>query len=120
MTHDDAAKAAIQDSINLNVPWYLMASYLYYHRDFSLISDSLFDQICLTLDHRWDEIIHAHKHVIDRQDLAAGSCFLGLDAFPSITRSTAEMLAGKMVIPPLGQTLVSPPPGLPLKQMELF
>jgi hypothetical protein len=119
MNHDNAAMTVIRGNINMVVPWYLMASYLYYHRDFSLLSDTLFDQLCVTLDQRWEDISHTHKHVIDRRDLAAGSCLLPLDAFPSITRGAAEMLAGKLIIPPLGHPMAVPPPS-PAKQMEMW
>ncbi len=93
MIHDTAAEAAIRQSVNMTVPWYLMAAYGYYHRGFSLLSDPAFDQICLTLQRRWDEIEHRHKHIIDRRDIAAGSCFLPVEAFPPIVKSAALILA---------------------------
>jgi hypothetical protein len=34
-------------------------------------------------------IEHWHKHIIDRQDLNAGSCFLPLESFPRIIRDTS-------------------------------
>ena len=93
--HDDKAERAILASVHMHVPWYLIASYGYYHLDISLLSDTLFDQICVTLNRCWDEIKHSHKHIINRDDLTAGSCFLPVEVFPLITRSTTHMLAGQ-------------------------
>lgn len=55
------------------VAWYLMASYLYYHEDRSLLTDSLFDDLCAQLLKRWKHIQHPHKKLIDRASLRAGT-----------------------------------------------
>lgn len=74
--------ANVKHNNNMLVPWYLMASYGYYHRDESLLKDTTFDDLCLSLDVFWDLIGHHHKHIIDREALSAGTCLLPLAAFP--------------------------------------
>ncbi len=63
-------RCAIPDSQTVK---YLLASYLYYEEDFSPITDSEYDMLCLELDARFDEITHWAKHLIDRESLKAGS-----------------------------------------------
>ena len=74
---------------NMTVPWYLMASYLYYHLDESLITDGDYDALAKLLLENYDVIEHRHKYLISKEDLRAGSCFIREDEFPEITKSTA-------------------------------
>lgn len=74
MIHDARAQAAIAGNINMLVPWYLMASYMYYIRDYSLLSDGYFDQLCEQLRAAWDRVEHFHKHLVNIEDLSAGTC----------------------------------------------
>lgn len=46
------------------VTFYLMASYLYYQCEVSLMSDTEYDKICVRLDAEWEEITHPHKRYI--------------------------------------------------------
>lgn len=78
---------------NLLVPRYLMASYAYYIRDASIMSDGDYDDLCARLDRQWDRVEHRHKHLIDRDWLAAGTCFLRREQYPTITKSAACGLA---------------------------
>lgn len=61
--------------INMTVPLYLAASYLYYERDVSLMRDSDFDGMCREMHDRWDDIEHQHKHLVSREALRAGTGF---------------------------------------------
>lgn len=70
---DALAKEDIDRSINCLVPWYLMASYLYYHRDTSLLSDAFYDRICFELDTNFTQIKHWHKPFVDRKQLKSGT-----------------------------------------------
>jgi len=77
----------LEDAYNANpsvgVAWYLMTSYLYYHHDTSVLSDPAFDNLCKYLDEDWDAIEHIHKHLINREDLRAGTGFaLQMDDLP--------------------------------------
>lgn len=58
---------------NLLVPHYLIHSYLYYELDKAVISDTLYEELCIALDRQWDQVVHHHKRLIDRSSLAAGT-----------------------------------------------
>ena len=74
-------------------PWYLMTSYLYHKCDESIISDHLFDWICVELTQNWLLTEHRHKYLIDRGRLIAGTgYYLNFDKFPSIIISAAIKL----------------------------
>jgi hypothetical protein len=88
---DAQALAAIAKSRNMLIPWYLMASYLYYHKDESLLSDPVFDQIAKRIMEEWDQITHWHRDVVNRDDLSAGTCLLTAGEFPLRTRYAAEL-----------------------------
>ena len=60
-------------SLNRLVPIYLMSSYLYYEHDKNVIDDSQFDYLCKKLYDNWDSVEHMHKHLIDKDNLKAGS-----------------------------------------------
>ncbi|MFN4278314.1 MAG: DNA ligase LigA-related protein [Ferrovibrio sp.] len=91
--HDAALEDALAKSINLAVPWYLMASYGYYIKDVSILSDAAYDRLCVLLRDRWDEITHHHKDRIDRASLNAGSGFgLREEQYPLIARDAAHSL----------------------------
>lgn len=84
----------LAESPNSYVPYYLMASYLYYEWDISLISDGLYDEICKYLDANWDKIEHWHKHLVDREALRAGTGFqIDFSNLPSRITGAATHLA---------------------------
>lgn len=67
---------------------YLVATFLYYHCDFSVMEDEEFDKICKELFDNFDDINHPHKHLLDRDSLQAGSGYqLRLSDFPTIVKS---------------------------------
>lgn len=77
---------------NALVPWYLMASYLYYIRDESMLTDGDFDILCQKLAKAWDqgEITHRHAWLIDRAQLDGGSGnHIKEEDYPYITKHTA-------------------------------
>lgn len=93
MNRDDCCRAALRKSKSLMVPWYLMASYLYYCRDVSLLSDALYDKMCADMIEAWPEIAHPHKHLIDLEALKAGTGFqLREDDYPQIVKCAAARL----------------------------
>lgn len=53
--------------------YYLMSCYLYYIEDMHVLADGVFDDLCKELLTRWDELDHAHKHLVTRGDLEAGT-----------------------------------------------
>lgn len=75
------------------VPWFLITSFLYYCHDESVISDGLYDDICMALRDKWEEIEHPHKHLIDRGALDAGTGFyLSEDDYPNRVKFAAWTL----------------------------
>lgn len=74
------------------VQTYLIASYLYYLQDKSLLTDDAYDLTCTRLDKEWDQIEHHHKFVITRSDLSATTGF-GMRAahYPNITAVAANL-----------------------------
>ena len=60
-------------SINRLVPIYLMSSYLYYEHDKNVLKDEQFDYLCKKLYDNFDDVTHMHKHLIDKDNLKAGS-----------------------------------------------
>ncbi|MBN7763732.1 hypothetical protein JYP52_21570 [Nitratireductor aquibiodomus] len=72
------------------IPWWLMASYLYYHHDVSLLSDGLYDMIAKAMLEAWPELEHDHKHLITVDDLKAGTLYrLTAKDYPNRTKAAA-------------------------------
>lgn len=91
---DDRCLATIQARPKVAVAWYLMASFLYYHRGVSILSDSFYDMIGKTMLQTPHHFNHYHAHLITLDDLTAGSLYrLKEEDYPAITKDTAEMLA---------------------------
>ena len=70
---DKACTDLCDDSINMHIPWYLMAAYAYYEEDSPIISDRLFDLIAQRILENWDQIEHIHKSYITKDMLQAGT-----------------------------------------------
>ena len=83
----------IPNDNNLLVQWYLILSYAYYIEDESLVSDSEYDALCVRLLDKFDEIEHHHKHLISKDDLAAGTGYtLTKKDYPQIVIGAAKQL----------------------------
>ena len=75
---------------NGSIPWFLMASYLYYIKHESLLHVHQFDILCRYMLDNWTEIEHMHKHLIDVEDLKAGTGFsLKEEDYPQIVKNCA-------------------------------
>lgn len=69
---------------------FLIHSYLYYILHMSVIPDEEYDQLCAELADRWDTIEHRHKHLINLEDLKAGTGFaIREEQYPSPARHIA-------------------------------
>ena len=76
MALNDIEKACMEicdDSINMYVPWYIMAAYAYYVEDDPILEDSLFDKIAYRILEHWDEINHRNKEYLTKDMLKAGT-----------------------------------------------
>ena len=80
----------LQESLNLSVPWYLMASYAYYELDRPFLSDAVFDGLAKVMLKGWSTIEHRHKHLITEDDLRAGT--LMTRDFPEIVKDATKRL----------------------------
>lgn len=74
---------------------YLIASYLYYILDFSIMDDTEYDQLCKDLLARIDyfKANHPHGHLLDEDALRAGTGHqLTEMEYPIIVKVTASMV----------------------------
>jgi NAD-dependent DNA ligase len=80
------------------VAHFLMASYLYYHHDRSIMTDADYDKLCARLLAAWKDVKHPHKRLISRKDLAAGTGFyIAEHHYPLSVRSAAWWLHDRVV-----------------------
>lgn len=97
MNLDAKGRNLLEVNPNLLVPWFLMASYLYYHTNQSLLSDGYYDELSKELLSRWDQVEHRHKYLITKEDLIAGSLFtLKEEEYPEVCKATALLLAKEL------------------------
>ncbi len=54
---------------------YLMASYLYYETDYSVMTDHEYDRLCLELDADFESLTHWARKIVSRESLRAGTGF---------------------------------------------
>jgi hypothetical protein len=97
MNLDEKAQGLIAEKPSLMIPWFLMSSYLYYHKNESMFSDEYYDALAKELLLKWDEVEHPHKHLIEVDDLMAGSMYKlkELD-YPSMCRAGTIFLLGEL------------------------
>lgn len=92
---DKRCKAAVKQAPHAAVAWYLMAGYAYEELDSPIISDACFDWLCDVL---WDMlesegyIPHSHAHLVNRDDLEAGTASGFVKYLPTMVKSAAEAL----------------------------
>lgn len=84
---EKACAEVCEQSINMYVPWYLMAAYAYYEQDDPILSDRTFDLLAKKILEHWDEIEHRHKDVLTKDMLEAGT-FIG--DYPSMIKGATE------------------------------
>jgi hypothetical protein len=83
---DGMCLEVLDKSPNAIVAWYLMASYAYYHEDDPILSDEVFDWLCVRFLENWNAIKHPHKHLTDEGQLKCGTLLLGKDDYPSMVK----------------------------------
>lgn len=77
-------------SPNRLVPYYLMASYLYYELDEETpLTDPEYDILCKRLHDEWEDISHIHKGLVRKDALLAGSGFYLSGRYPLMVQSAA-------------------------------
>lgn len=79
--------------------WMLMASYTYYLRYESILSDECFDGMAKYLLKEYDNLEHRYKHLVTKDMLAAGSCYnLRYEDYPYGIQRIAESLIREVQI----------------------
>ena len=90
--HDRLMERETTARPNVMVPWYVLASYAYYHLDQPVISDMAFDRLARRLLIDWKQTEHQHKHLISEDALRAGTMLLSEDEYPSVAKDAAKAL----------------------------
>jgi NAD-dependent DNA ligase len=85
----------MRKSINLSVPYYIMAAYAYYKEDDPIISDSTFDKLASFILENYDNINHPHKVYLDQSTLEAGTYLgeyprLAIDALKDLRKTISK------------------------------
>jgi hypothetical protein len=78
------------------VPWVLMAAFLYYHRDTTILSDECYDRLTEVVREDFDFIRHPHRdRLASLRGQRTSSLFdLREEDYPLMARSAACRLAG--------------------------
>jgi hypothetical protein len=78
------------------VPWVLMASFLYYHRDVTILSDECYDALAKIVAEDFPFITHPHRDRLASLVGAGTSSLYDLkeEDYPLMARSAACRLAG--------------------------
>ena len=66
-----------------------MAAYAYYVEDDPILSDAVYDRLVTKIINNWDAIEHHHKHLLDFDQLKAGT-YLG--EYPSRVKGAVKEL----------------------------
>ena len=90
--HDRLMERETGAKPNCMVPWYVLASYAYYHLDQPVISDMAFDRLARRLLIDWKQVEHPHKRLITEDALRAGTLLLREDEYPSVAKGAAKVL----------------------------
>lgn len=91
---DGVCRAALTSGPGALISWYLMACWAHYHRDVSLISDGLFDDLCVQLIASWEKAqYHPHAKHVDIEAVRAGTGYhMKQEDFPMLVRSAVRFL----------------------------
>lgn len=125
-TNCDGMYRAVRERCpNACVSWYLTSSFAYYHCDAPFISDALYDEICRDIDARWDEIVHPQQHLMQRDQLRAGTgYYLTVEALPLSVRAAARVMMRDLDLPPppawMMQLVPLPPAMVPEPEPEVI
>lgn len=98
-TYDEAAREAFKINPASTISFYLAASYLYYCKHISLLSDECFDGICRWLLKNIDNLEHVNHNLVDKEALKAGTAYhIKEEDYPLRVRVSAEGLARDLLI----------------------
>jgi hypothetical protein len=96
-TFDQEAREAFKNGKKNALSWFLIASYCYYCRYESILSDEVYDKMALYLLNNYDEIDHMHKHLVTKDMLQAGTAYnLRMEDYPLRVRVIGEDLMDRL------------------------
>jgi DNA ligase-like, N-terminal NAD+-binding domain len=91
---DGQCRLVVEKAPNAIIAWWLIASYLYYHHNVSILSDELYDQMAKDMLEYWGDLEHQHKFLITKDDLRAGTLYrLNADDYPTRVKAAASQVA---------------------------
>lgn len=97
MNLDDMARQSFKSSPNTVISWYLIASYCYYCRYESILSDEVYDKMCKYMLDNFDKLEHVNKNLVDKAALLAGTAYqLKVDDYPLRVRVVGEQMIEKV------------------------
>ena len=97
--YDEAARKAFKINPASAISFYLAASYLYYCRDISILSDNTYDRLSKWLLENIDNLEHTNHNLIDKDALRAGTAFhIKESDYPLRVKISAEELARDLEI----------------------
>ena len=83
------ALRSVGENPNAAVSWWLILSKAYYVDGLTLVPDAIFDSINRSLLENYDEITHAHKHLISKEALGAYSGFnIPREKYPRVVNNS--------------------------------
>lgn len=92
-SYDQAARDSFKVNSSSCVSWLLSASYTYYCRYVSILTDECFDKMCKYVLDNYDNIAHPHKHLLTKEMLVAGTAYnIMMDEYPLIVRVSTEKM----------------------------
>ncbi len=88
---DQAARDSFKVNPSSCISWWLSASYGYYIRYESLLSDEAFDKMSKYILDNYESLEHNHKHLVTKEMLVAGSGYnLKESDYPLIVKVSTE------------------------------
>lgn len=88
---DRAVRQCFRKNPNSCISWALSASYAYYCRYESLLSDTTYDKMMKYILDNYEKLEHPHKHLLKKESLTAGTAFhLKAEDYPAIVVNSAE------------------------------
>lgn len=88
-TIDQKLMIRIENGEASPVAWWLMASYLYYQKNVSILKDETFDWLGHWIKDNWSTIKHPHKRLIKRSGTFTGYY---VKNYPTVVMVAAEQL----------------------------
>lgn len=95
--YDSVVRDCFKKNKNTCISWFLLASYCYYLKDESILSDEVFDKMCKWMLDNHQHLEHEHKHLITKEMLGTGSGHSLKEVdYPNRVRYSAPVLIKQM------------------------